>query len=196
MFHASLLGSDGLLEISVILWLIEASPQSLSISVPHVLPMDVSLSKFPLSIRIPVILDCSSSCLVAKSCPTFGTVTHQASLFVGFLKQEYWRGLPFYFPGDLPSPWIKPMFLVSSVVGSLPLAPPRKVHIGLGPSLKTLGFPCGSAGKESAYNMGHLGLIPGLGRSPGEGHSYLLQYSGLENSKDCIVHGLQGVRHD
>ena len=45
-----------------------------------------------------------------------------------------------------------------------------------------LGFPCGSAGKESACNVGDLGLIPGLGRSPGEGKGYLLQYSGLENS--------------
>ena len=53
-----------------------------------------------------------------------------------------------------------------------------------------LGVPCGSAGKESAYNAGDLGLIPGLGRSPGEGKGYPLQYSGLENSVDCIVHGV------
>ena len=51
-------------------------------------------------------------------------------------------------------------------------------------------FPYGSAGKESACNAGDLGLIPGLGRSPGEGKSYPLQYSGLENSMDCIVHGV------
>ena len=44
-----------------------------------------------------------------------------------------------------------------------------------------MGFPCGSAGKESACDAGDLGLIPGLGRSPGEGKSYPLQYSGLEN---------------
>ena len=50
------------------------------------------------------------------------------------------------------------------------------------------GFPGGSVGKESACNMGDLGSIPGSGRSPGEGNSYLLQYSGLENSMDCIVH--------
>ena len=50
-----------------------------------------------------------------------------------------------------------------------------------------LGFPCGSAGKESAFNVGDLGLILGLGRSHGEGKGYLLQYSGLENSMDCIV---------
>ena len=54
----------------------------------------------------------------------------------------------------------------------------------------TLGFPCGSAGKESACNEGDLGLIPGLGGSPGEGKGYPLQCSGLENSKDCIVHGV------
>ena len=49
------------------------------------------------------------------------------------------------------------------------------------------GSPGGSDGKESARNVGHLGLIPGLGRSPGEGKGYSLQYSGLENSTDCIV---------
>ena len=51
-------------------------------------------------------------------------------------------------------------------------------------------FPYGSAGKESAYNAGDLGLIPGLGRFPGEGKCYPLQYSGLENSMDYIVHGV------
>ena len=54
----------------------------------------------------------------------------------------------------------------------------------------TQGFPCGSAGKESACNAGDLGLIPGLGRSPGEGKGHPLQYSGLENSMDWIVHGV------
>ena len=50
------------------------------------------------------------------------------------------------------------------------------------PSL--LGFPCGLAGKESPCNVGDLDSIPGLGRSPGEGKGYLLQYSCLENSMD------------
>ena len=45
-----------------------------------------------------------------------------------------------------------------------------------------LGFPCGSSGKESTCNVGDLGLIPRLGRSPGEGKGYALQYSGLDNS--------------
>ena len=53
-----------------------------------------------------------------------------------------------------------------------------------------LGSPCGSAAKESACNVGDLGSIPGLGKSPGEGNSYPLQYSGPENSMDCIVHGV------
>ena len=52
------------------------------------------------------------------------------------------------------------------------------------------GFPGGSEGKESAYNAGDLSSIPGLGRAPGEGIGYPLQYSGLENSVDCIVHGV------
>ena len=53
-----------------------------------------------------------------------------------------------------------------------------------------LGFLCGPAGKESAYNVGDLGLIPGLGRSSGEGKGYPLQYSGPENSMDYIVLGV------
>ena len=52
------------------------------------------------------------------------------------------------------------------------------------------GFPSGSAGKEFACNAGDLGSIPGLGRSPGEGKGYPLQYSGLENSMDYTVHGV------
>ena len=56
-------------------------------------------------------------------------------------------------------------------------------------------FPCGSAGKESAYNVGDLGSVPRLGRSSGEGNGYPLQYSGLENSMECIVHGVR-VGHD
>ena len=58
-----------------------------------------------------------------------------------------------------------------------------------------LSFPCGSAVKKSACTEGNLGLIPGLGRSPGEGKGYPLQYSGLENSMDYyIVHGVTKSR--
>ena len=52
------------------------------------------------------------------------------------------------------------------------------------------GIPYGSVGKESACKVGDLGSIPGLGRSPREGKGYPFQYSGLENSMDCIVHGV------
>ena len=47
-----------------------------------------------------------------------------------------------------------------------------------------------TASRESTCNVGDLGSVPGLGRSPGEGKGYPLQYPGLENSMDCIVHGV------
>ena len=53
-------------------------------------------------------------------------------------------------------------------------------------SLEARGFPDSSVDRESACNAGDLGSIPGLGRSPGEGKGNPLQYSGLENSMDCI----------
>ena len=62
------------------------------------------------------------------------------------------------------------------------------------PTAVFLGFPCGSAGKESACNVRDLVSIPGLGRSPGEGNGYPFQCSGLKNSMDCM--GLQKVGHD
>ena len=58
------------------------------------------------------------------------------------------------------------------------------------PTPVSLGFPGGSAGEESVCSVGDLGLIPGLGRSPGEGKGCPLQYSGLENSMNYIVHGV------
>ena len=69
-----------------------------------------------------------------------------------------------------------------------PKLPPR--HSDYRKVLCLRGFPGGSAGKESTFNAGDLGFnIPGLGRSPGEGNGYPLQYSVLENSLDCIVYG-------
>ena len=56
--------------------------------------------------------------------------------------------------------------------------------------------PVSSVGKESICKVGDLGLILGLGRLPGEGKGYPLQYSGLENSMDCIVCGVAKSRHD
>ena len=57
-----------------------------------------------------------------------------------------------------------------------------------------MGFPDSSVGKESACNAGDPGLIPGLGRTPGEGKGYPLHYSGLDHSMDCIVHGVTKSR--
>ena len=62
-------------------------------------------------------------------------------------------------------------------------------HIKIG-EFYFMSFSDGSAGKESACNVGDLGSIPGLGRSLEEGNGYPLQYSGLEKSMDCIVHGV------
>ena len=64
------------------------------------------------------------------------------------------------------------------------------VQVGDECVLRKMGFPYGSASEESTCSAGDLGSFPGLGRSPGEGKGYLLQYSGLENSMDCIVHGV------
>ena len=68
-------------------------------------------------------------------------------------------------------------------------------------AIKEGGFPCSSVGKESAYNAGDPGLIPGLGRSHGEGNGNPLQYSCLDNPMDCslpgsFVHGVTRVGHD
>ena len=71
---------------------------------------------------------------------------------------------------------------VQSWVGKIPWRRDRL------PTPVFLGFCCGSAGKESACNAGDLGLIPGLGGSPGEGKGCTLQYSGLENPMDSTVH--------
>ena len=53
--------------------------------------------------------------------------------------------------------------------------------------------PCGSDGKEFAFNAGELGLIPGSGRSPGKGNGYPLQFSCLENSRDGGAVRLQSM---
>ena len=88
-----------------------------------------------------------------------------------FSRQEYCRGLSF------PSPWDLPHSGIES--GGFCKASRY---------LAIWGFPGGSGGKESTCKVGDLGLIAGLGRSPGELIGYPLQYSDLENSMDCIVH--------
>ena len=119
---------------------------------------------------------------------------------MGAIKDDFSKS--FIFLPLLESPNWNPKFLISdSSVGkedACNAGDPGSVpgfgrSAGEGIDLPTpvfLGFPCGSAGKESACNVGHLDVIPELGRSPGEGKGYPLQYSGLENSMDCIVHGV------
>ena len=84
---------------------------------------------------------------------------------MGFSRQEYWSGLPFPSPGDLPDPGIEPR------------SPALQADV-------LWDFPGGSDGKASAYNAGDLDSIPGLGTSPGEGNGSPLQYSCLENTVD------------
>ena len=64
-----------------------------------------------------------------------------------------------------------------------------KVFCNMSPIVIHSKFLGSSAGKDSVCNVGDLGLMPGLGRSPGEGKGYSLQYSGLENPMDYTVHG-------
>ena len=70
----------------------------------------------------------------------------------------------------------------------------KNINSYLKTTYTSLGFPDSSVGKESTCSAGDLGSIPGLGRSSGEGESYPLQYSGLENSMDCAVHGVAKSR--
>ena len=88
-------------------------------------------------------------------------------------------------------------FLVAHLVKNPPAMQETPVRFLVGkipwrrdrlPTLVFLGFPCGSAGKESTCNVGELGLIPGLARSIGEGKGYPIQESGLENFMDYTVH--------
>ena len=77
------------------------------------------------------------------------------------------------------------LFMTSWTVAQAPLSmgfPTQEYCSGLPFPSWYQGFPDSSVGKESTCNVGDLGSIPGLGRSPAEGKGYLLQYSGLENS--------------
>ena len=106
---------------------------------------------------------------------------------IGYPLQYSWASLVAQKVKNLPAmrdTW------VWSLVGKIPWRRDRL------PTPVFLGFPCGSVGKESACSAGDLGSIPGLGRPTGEGKGYPLQYSGLENFTDCIVHGSQRFRHD
>ena len=113
------------------------------------------------------------------------TVAHQATLSVGFLRQEYWSGLPFSPPGDLPDLGITS--LSPRLAGGFFTTEPPKKPVYKYACVYIRVFVCspgGSDGKESAYNEGELDLTPGSGRSHEEGHGNPLQYSCLENPTD------------
>ena len=104
-------------------------------------------------------------------------------------RQEYWSELAFPSLGDFPDQGIKPMPPVFPALAGWFFAtvPPGKSQASMYTCV--LSHFVTQLLKESACNAGDLGLIPGLGRSPGEGKGYPLQYSGLENSMNCMVHG-------
>ena len=136
------------------------------------------------------------------------TAAYQVPPSMGFSRQEYWSGLPLPSPNiytticEIDSQWEFAVWLRelktklrNDLEGWSGVGSGREVQEGdrwvlMAASCWCLGSPGGSAGKESACNVGDLGSIPGSGRSAGEGNSYPLQYSGLENSTDCIVHGV------
>ena len=154
-----------------------------------------------------IYLELESQSEVAQSCPTFCDpmdCSLPAPPCMGFSRQEYWSGLPFPSPGDLPDPGFEPWSpalqadtLPSELPGKSPVA--QMSHHACQISFiwnQTLYyFPGGSDGKASAYSAGDLGSNPGSGGSPGEGNDNPLQYSCLENPMhggawQATVHGV------
>ena len=117
--------------------------------------------------------------MCAQACLTLGhpqTIAQQAPLSLGFPREEYWNGLlPCPPPGDLPTSGTESMSLAYPALAGkfFTFVPPGKPVLTVS-----------SDGKESACNVGDLGLIPGLERSPGEGNGNPLQCSCLENPRD------------
>ena len=115
----------------------------------------------------------------------------QTPLSMDFCSQEYWSGLHFLSPGDLPFPWIKPR-PPALQADSLLSEPPGKPHTHTHTHTRIYTYThtyvlCktgGLDGKKSTCDAGDLGSIPELGRSPGEGNDNPLQYSCLENFMD------------
>ena len=107
------------------------------------------------------------------------TVVCQAPLSMGFPRQEYWSGLPFPSPGDLPDPGMEPMSLKSAA-----LAGRFFITSTTSSSVSPSGFPGGSVVKNLPANAGRPGFNPWSGRSPGEGNGNPFQYSCLGNPMD------------
>ena len=103
-------------------------------------------------------------------------------------RQEYWNELTFPSLGDFPDQGIEPMPPVFPALAGwfFAIVPPGKPQDSMYSCI--LSHFVAQLLKKSTCNAEDLGLIPGLGRSPGEGKDYPLQYSGLENSMNCMVH--------
>ena len=108
------------------------------------------------------------------------------SLFTFMHWRRKWQPTPVFLPGESQ----RRGSLVSCHLWGHTESDTTEVLAAAAAENNKKGFPCGSADKESNCNGGNWGLIPGLGRSPGEEKGYPFQYSGLENSTDCIVHGV------
>ena len=102
-------------------------------------------------------------------------------MMLGDPPQYSWASLVAYLGKNPPASW-------ETWVLSLGWEDPLEKGLATSPAF--LGFRGGSDGTESACNTGDLGSIPELGRAPGEVKGYPLQYSGLENSMDCKIHGV------
>ena len=116
------------------------------------------------------------------------TSAHQALPSMGYSRQEYWSGVPVF---SLHLQYRRPQF--ASWVGKFPEKRDRL------PTPVFMAFPGGSDSKESTCNAGDLGLVPGLGRSPGGGHGNPFSYSCLENPMDrgaweATAHGVTKSR--
>ena len=136
---------------------------------------------------------CSES-EVTQSCPTLCDpldCSPPGSSVHGVLQARILEWVPISFSGDLPDPGMEAVSPALQADALLSEPPGRSLpHTVWFHLYHSWGLPGGSAGKESACNVEDLGSIPGLGRFPGEGKGYPLQYSGLENSMDYTVHGL------
>ena len=125
------------------------------------------------------------SCLVVSNSFVIPwTVARQAPLSTEFSRQEYWSGLPFPSPGDIPDPGVEPDTSCVFCIGRQILyhwATWEALTMTFRLDIMFKGFPGGSESKESACNAGDLGSVPGLRRSHGGGHGNPLQYSCLEN---------------
>ena len=128
------------------------------------------------------------------------------ALSMGFARQECWSGLPFPSPGDLPNPGIKPaspelagrIFTTSSTWEALQDCL-LLFYLSAPLAFQWVRLPRWLRG-VSASNVGDLGLIPGSGRSPGEGNGKPLQHSCLENPMNsgtwqATVHRIARVGH-